>query len=152
MARPGRTHRAFVKRRPSTSSRFTFDHCCLSYPQLDRIIVLNIRDFRVKDPRPGLPSRLHCPVYSIPPARRDASSAVKDLLDRPPPARLPSFRAHGARNHALLEPICHPPPLAHLWIRRHELLVARPIIPDVLEGREQDTRLLVVEDAVCAHE
>lgn len=98
--------------------------------------------------------RLHPTSDSaLPKLRSSASfctlSLVKDLLDGLPPRRLAGLAALGAGDHGLLELVRHLPPLAHLGVLAHPLHVARVVVADVFEGREEDVRLVVVEYAVC---
>ena len=81
--------------------------------------------------------------------RSGQSRGVEDLLDRLPPRWLAGLAALGTRDHALLPPVRHLPPLAHLGIIAHFLHVAGVVVPDVLERREQNARLLIMEYAVC---
>lgn len=41
------------------------------------------------------------------------------------------------------------PPFSHLWIGRHALHIASPVISNILEACKQETQLIIVKDAIC---
>jgi len=79
------------------------------------------------------------------------SWVVEDFLNALPPRWLPltTVAALGALHHCLLVTIRHPPPLVHLWILSHLLHIARIVVSHILERREQDVRLRIMENRVC---
>ena len=74
---------------------------------------------------------------------------IEDLRERLPPGRAVRLAARGARHNRLLPAVGHLPPLADPGVLLHALHISTVIISDVLEGGEEDARLLVVEYTVC---